>query len=271
MFDNKILRAVALMLASVLLLAASACAPGNETASSEAASKSETSSQSEAASKAEAASQGGASETASSQDVTSETASQGEAASSQTETVSSQDATSSQEEDMTARIRGTLANGVYTNAWAGFRFTLPAGTTPVDAEQMAMYENGSVLYGVMAAGGADTTRMITVMFEDASASDAAAEERLSAIAGQIAAFGGNYDLTVSDPFKTTIAGQEYAVVRFELSGGTDDGASLGIRLNGGKVVQYYCMREKDDVYISVIVADPNENWIKSTLGSFAAV
>lgn len=255
MFNRNLLRAVALMLASVLLLAASACAPGNETASSEAASKSETSSQSEAASKAEAASQGGASETASSQ----------------TETVSSQDATSSQEEDMTARIRGTLANGVYTNAWAGFRFTLPAGTTPVDAEQMAMYENGSVLYGVMAAGGADTTRMITVMFEDASASDAAAEERLSAIAGQIAAFGGNYDLTVSDPFKTTIAGQEYAVVRFELSGGTDDGASLGIRLNGGKVVQYYCMREKDDVYISVIVADPNENWIKSTLGSFAAV
>ena len=258
MFDNKILRAVALMLASVLLLAAAACAPDGETASSEAASR------------GGAASQDVTSEAAS-QDVTSETASQGEAASSQTETVSSQDATSSQEEDMTARIRGTLANGVYTNAWAGFRFTLPAGTTPVDAEQMAMYENGSVLYGVMVAGGADTTRMITVMFEDASASDAAAEERLSAIAGQIAAFGGNYDLTVSDPFKTTIAGQEYAVVRFELSGGTDDGASLGIRLNGGKVVQYYCMREKDDVYISVIVADPNENWIKSTLGSFAAV
>ncbi|MBP5618343.1 MAG: hypothetical protein J6X61_04260 [Clostridia bacterium] len=258
MFDNKILRAVALMLASVLLLAAAACAPDGETASSEAASR------------GGAASQDVTSEAAS-QDVTSETASQGEAASSQTETVSSQDATSSQEEDMTARIRGTLANGVYTNAWAGFRFTLPAGTTPVDAEQMAMYENGSVLYGVMAAGGADTTRMITVMFEDASASDAAVEERLSAIAGQIAAFGGNYDLTVSDPFKTTIAGQEYAVVRFELSGGTDDGASLGIRLNGGKVVQYYCMREKDDVYISVIVADPNENWIKSTLGSFAAV
>lgn len=267
MFDNKILRAVALTLASVLLLAAAACAPDGETASSEAASRGGAASQNVTS---KDASQDVTSEAAS-QDVTSETASQGEAASSQTETVSSQDATSSQEEDMTARIRGTLANGVYTNAWAGFRFTLPAGTTPVDAEQMAMYENGSVLYGVMAAGGADTTRMITVMFEDASASDAAAEERLSAIAGQIAAFGGNYDLTVSDPFKTTIAGQEYAVVRFELSGGTDDGASLGIRLNGGKVVQYYCMREKDDVYISVIVADPNENWIKSTLGSFAAV
>ena len=255
MFDNKILRALALMLASVLLLAAAACAPGNETASSEAASKSETSSQSEAASKAETASQGGASETAS-----------------QAEAPSSQAAASSQESSGADLIKGALANGVYTNAWAGFKFTLPAGLTAVDEEQLAMYGNETVVFGLMAMNNSDATRMITVMFEDASANEATAEEYLAGMAEQTADAGGSagYTITASDLFKFTVAGKEYATVRFEISGGTDDGASLGIRLNGGKLVQYYCLRKQDDVFVSIMVADASEDWIKSTLASFTA-
>ena len=253
MVDRNLLRAVALMLASVVLLAASACAPsGGETASSEAASRGEAVSQSETSSAAATESKA-------------ETVSL-PAADSSTATASSQ------EDDVTARIRGTLANGMYANAWAGFKFTLPEGMTPVDAEQLAAYENGAVLYGMMATGSAEATRMITVMFEDASANEATAEEYLSSMAEQTAGSGGNggYDITASDLFPFTVAGKEYATVRFEVSGGTDDGASLGIRLNGGKLVQYYCMRKQDDVFISIMVSDPSEDWIKSTLGTFTA-